>query len=648
MIRLLPVLLIAAVLIPSGSLPADPLDTDGDGVPDAEDPCPLDPPLLSPPVRLTDPLDPGERIFTYEVSEDGLWLVYEVGATTSEPTRLYSVPLDGGTPTVLAFAINYREWELSADGNWVVFRFSDDVHAGAVYSVPIQGGLPFELNTAIDQVAGDFAVTPDSTRVVLRGLDLTDGDRLYSIPIGGGPATQLSLELVDDVGEFWISPDSTHVVFVEESGPPFLHSSSIDGASQVLLDGPISGEFKLEIAADSSRVVWVAENLQLKSVPLAGGPVITLGFLRDHPQVDFWSYQGLTPAHVVGPTRALFTDELFDLVSVPVTGGSAVVVDSEPDGDPRNWVYPGFKYSPDGRLVYLWDETRDQLRSSSILGGPATVLNPPSSNCQSPSVGPWVISPDGQAVAYSHEVQSCYLRELFGVPIGGGPSIQLSHPIQPGEEAVRRLTTMNTYGVVVYGTRTRLFTVPFAGGTAREIHLLPVGKQLGFLTVTSSERLVYSQLPDMVNAFLEAVYIVHLLHTDGDSDGSFQACDNCLEEFNPDQDDFDDDGEGDACDLDDGMTILEMRPTSVSWQMEGSPPWSLHRGDLGILKAGGDYAQLPGSNPIAAQVCDLTVGFASDSWFPPIGEPAFYLAAVGDDLGTDSSGATRPNANPCP
>src|SRR4029077_19311432 len=76
---------------------------------------------------------------------------------------------------------------------------------------------------------------------------------------------------------------------------------------------------------------------------------------------------------------------------------------------------------------------------------------------------------------------------------------------------------------------------------------------------------------------------------DSDGDAVHDVCDNCPNVSNPTQSDFDNDGEGDACDLNDGL-IFEWRAdkTSVSWQAEHGPTsWNLYLGDLDVLKATG-------------------------------------------------------------
>ena len=142
--------------------------------------------------------------------------------------------------------------------------------------------------------------------------------------------------------------------------------------------------------------------------------------------------------------------------------------------------------------------------------------------------------------------------------------------------------------------------------------------------------------------------------SDIDADRAGDVCDNCLVDCNPAQTDRDDDGEGDMCDIDDGVIyMLFPDHTHVDWQREiGYVSWNLYRGDLAVLRAGGPYTQVPGSNTLASRQCGLADPPALDGVVPAPGSVAFYLATgvFGGEssLGTDGAGNVRPNANPCP
>ena len=142
---------------------------------------------------------------------------------------------------------------------------------------------------------------------------------------------------------------------------------------------------------------------------------------------------------------------------------------------------------------------------------------------------------------------------------------------------------------------------------------------------------------------------------DSDFDGVPGACDDCPSDYNPTQIDLDHDGEGDACDLDDGTILVRFPdPAHLEWQPEaGFEAWNVYRGDLDVLRESGTYTQVPGSNPLASRICRETLTTIDDTNLPAVGKTEFSLVTgvhgvVEGSLGSDGAGIERPNTNPCP
>ena len=72
-----------------------------------------------------------------------------------------------------------------------------------------------------------------------------------------------------------------------------------------------------------------------------------------------------------------------------------------------------------------------------------------------------------------------------------------------------------------------------------------------------------------------------------------------------------------------------------------------------MLRTTGQYTQAPASNPLAGRDCGLATAYVFDVLVRDPGEVAVNLVTgvaggVESGLGTNSAGATRVNANPCP
>ena len=138
---------------------------------------------------------------------------------------------------------------------------------------------------------------------------------------------------------------------------------------------------------------------------------------------------------------------------------------------------------------------------------------------------------------------------------------------------------------------------------------------------------------------------------------SATLCDNCRLDANPAQTDFDHDGEGDLCDLNDGAIYImpsHLGDDGIEWQRElGCDQWNVYKGSIGRLRADAHLHAIPGTGGVALWVCGVTDTWYNETYAQSPFTAAFYLVSgvsgtTDLGLGTDSSGTTRLNTNPCP
>ncbi len=390
----------------------------------------------------------------FKISPDGSTVVYlaKVSSdnfeTTEErpPAELYSVPIDGGTPTRLSapFLVNgdVARFEISADSSTVVYVADQETSTvSEIYSVPIGGGAPTKLNGPM--VAGGdvhiiFRIAADSSTVVFAADAEKNGTReVFAAPLNGGSVTKLSRNLVDGgrliAENYYISPDSTRVIYVADAlleDVAELFSVAIDGGPSTRLSGQMvnGGDVKVGplISSDSATVVYRADQdtdgvFELYSVPLAGGvptklnPTMVAG-----GDINGVEYAISPDSRTVVYVADAVTDGLVELFSVPVGGGlpknlSGSITPEDIRGS--------FLISPDSRVVVYESTGGTDLYSVMIDGGgTARKLNDRAVTGRAD----WSLLPDSSRVVYLATGQSKGTTEVRSVPSGGGDDALLA------------------------------------------------------------------------------------------------------------------------------------------------------------------------------------------------------------------------------
>lgn len=414
----------------------------------------------------------------------------------SAGNNIFRVPVGGGTAIRLnpdSVDVNSVFTQTSPDGSRVVFNGKSLLtNKRLLYSVPTSGGVAVQLspNFADDQrFFNNVQVSPDGSRVVYSAdQDIDDVNELFSVPITGGTVTKLNPDLLSnrDVGAFKINSDGSRVVYLADQDAfsrDELFSVPITGGTVEKLNADVGravfGQF--EITPDGSKVVYLSDqdvrlSFELFIVPITGGAPTKLNpDFTDRDQDVRSGSINISPDGSRVVYVADVTENVFELFSVPTTGGNVTKLNPDFTGTQKDVNFTTVKISPTGnRVIYVADQNTDnvdELFSVPIAGGTVTKLNPDFlDNNRDVADFDLHISPDGSKVVYVADQEIDDLLELFSVPIGGGTSIKLNSTmnnsidpsnveISPSSEQVLYHSDQEMSGVV------ELFIVSINGGT---------------------------------------------------------------------------------------------------------------------------------------------------------------------------------------
>ncbi|MEM7801696.1 MAG: putative Ig domain-containing protein, partial [Chloroflexota bacterium] len=439
----------------------------------------------------------------FQISPDGAYVVYIDYRTADDGSgrtggELYSTRLDGSEAPIrlselLPDGLNVIDFQITLNGEYVVYRQEQPLGGDKLYSVPIAGGTINELSglLADQSILYSYRVSPNGQFVVYMEENsfLDDILNLFSIPIEGGIPQRLSNDLLSGIVEikaFEISPDSNWVVYTsnEENTVEYdLYSVPIGGGEIKRLNMALDNfeeVFNFQISPDSSQVVYrllsTAGNApeKLFRVPIDGG----LTFELDE-KANFRSYQISPDGSTLVYGAREEVDGALELYRVPldqISFGESLVVKLSGlltvDGGVQ-----GFRISPDGtRVVYAADQqTNDktELYTVSMEGGQVEKLN--DVLMADGDVGRYWISVDGLRVIYLADAQVNGVSELFSVPIEGGSVEKLNGELVDNGFVTDDLRLSADGSYVVYRAdqevdgRLELYRVPVAGGPVQKM-----------------------------------------------------------------------------------------------------------------------------------------------------------------------------------
>ena len=361
------------------------------------------------------------------------------GETAPSTSDLFVVPAAGGTPVNLTDNVvgdDVLALRLSPDEMTAVYRTR--IGGGiSLRSLPVSGGTPTILLP--NSVRNDFVITPDGAMVVFRSAYAGGNIELHTVPIGGGVVTPLTPGSAE-VLEFALTSDLTHAVYQVSSSYNSIYSAPLSGGGGVLLnEGPLlpGTVSAYETTPDGSRVIFLADYeligtvVRLYSVPVGGGTVVQLSVDGSgwDAVVNNWaaSHDGNWVAyasnHENSGERELFI--------VPASGGTSVQLSPAlPSGGDVEASSDRLLFTPDDQYVIYDAELASPTRSAAyavpVAGGPSIELSP---TLEFAEWGTWLnggfaVSSDSSTLLYAIDPGSGY-PEVFVSSIPGGATTSL-------------------------------------------------------------------------------------------------------------------------------------------------------------------------------------------------------------------------------
>ncbi|HEY1904196.1 MAG TPA: hypothetical protein VGG56_17330 [Terracidiphilus sp.] len=186
-------------------------------------------------------------------SRNGKYLIFNQDGT------LRRLAFDGSAPTVISTAPQIHcnnDHGISPDGQFLAFSDSTaGDHKSRVYVVPITGGTPRLITP--DGPSYWHGWSPDGKTLAFTG-QRGDNFDIYSVPAAGGPETRLTTAPgLDDGPEY--SPDGAYIYFnSERTGHMQIWRMKPDGSAQEQITFDESNDWFPHLSPDGQSMVFIA------------------------------------------------------------------------------------------------------------------------------------------------------------------------------------------------------------------------------------------------------------------------------------------------------------------------------------------------------------------------------------------------------
>lgn len=464
--------------------------------------------------------DKSKIVFLADFDTDEVFELYSASADgTGKIVKLNDdLGVDGDVRRLSSISVPF---EITPDGNTVVYTANKNGGAYELYSVSINGGENTKLNGDLGEFGNvyTFKISPDGTKVVFEtGSSSRNPEEIWSVSIFGGAQINLSnmpntlervIPAIQGEPSYKITPDGTNVVFRAGAirSPENLYIVPLTGGTPSVLNNTSLSTRKFpeyQISPDGSRVIYAEQDdsfgqINLYSVKQDGTENVNLTGTLQADRSAFSSFLINSTSTRVVYISDKETDNKFELYSVPVAGGISIKLNGPliAEGDVGGSNDDYITITPDGnRVLYRADAETDgvsELYSVPILGGTAVKLN---GSINGGYIRRYLIMPNSDSVIYMADQAQPFQIELFSVPINGGTSKRIHSylgsgdvmffalsDVQPGRIIYTRsndsFEPVNLYSVLSDGTQTlQLTDVPTGRGIVSDFQV--TGDQVFF------------------------------------------------------------------------------------------------------------------------------------------------------------------------
>ena len=399
------------------------------------------------PIRIDRGLYVSNPIYPILITPNSNRVVYQAFTSITGNRDLYSVPINGGQSTQLNANVSISgtigDIKISPDSKWVTYMADPNADGNLdLFSSSINGGFPVRLNLdlPIGAEIKEYQISNDSGYVVYRSDQLTTGvTELFSVPIDGSSnPTRLNANLVfrGDVFGFKISGTNKVVYRADQNLDTHqdLFVVDIQGGDPRRINTNLSPGFRtvgyFEISDFNNHVIFLAANGisgkdELYSIPLEGTHNVPINLV---PNLPTFGRILVSPSISKNGMFVVYRaderiDNVFELFSVPISGGPSVRLNSDIS---INEDIRKFSITENSlHVVYTTEgDNRSQLKifSVPISGGKAIQLN---ANLSGGEVGAYQVNKNSNVVVFEYFHNN---NELYATALNGNESQKITSP----------------------------------------------------------------------------------------------------------------------------------------------------------------------------------------------------------------------------